>query len=62
MPRYDYKCESCESEIEVSHSMTEKYSTPCEKCGGEMTKQISGGSGVHFKGTGFYETDYKEKT
>jgi putative FmdB family regulatory protein len=62
MPNYDYECNQCRSVIEVNHSMKESYKEPCQKCGGNMVKCISGGVGVHFKGSGFYETDYKEKS
>jgi putative FmdB family regulatory protein len=60
MPTYDYKCASCCHEEEVSHKIIEEPLIKCPRCfKSEMTKKISGGLALHFKGTGFYKTDYK---
>lgn len=62
MPTYDYICLSCGKEQEVFHSMNENKLRFCTECNeGVLQKQISKGSGIIFKGTGFYETDYKRK-
>jgi putative FmdB family regulatory protein len=62
MPTYDYKCPKCDLVIQIIHKMSETYSPRCVTCEDEeMKKVISGGAGVHFKGSGFYETDYKKK-
>jgi putative FmdB family regulatory protein len=62
MPRYDYKCRECGNEFEEFHSMTSETKVKCSSCKSEeCTKMISGGIGVKFNGTGFYETDYKNK-
>jgi putative FmdB family regulatory protein len=62
MPTYDYICLSCGEEHEIFHSMNENHSRQCTGCKeGVLQKQISRGSGLVFKGTGFYETDYKRK-
>ena len=62
MPTYSYECEKC-GEFETRQSMTEDAFTVCPKCGGNKIRRIIGkGGGVIFKGSGFYETDYKKKT
>ena len=60
-PTYDYACEHCNTVNEHYHSITFKGTVRCFKCGKPMKKLISGGSGIIFKGSGFYETDYKRK-
>jgi len=61
MPTYDYRCEECGYEFEKFQSMTEPPVKKCPKCGGKVQKLIGTGAGVIFKGSGFYETDYKRK-
>ena len=61
MPTYNFKCTKCEHEFEVMLPMTHKKNPKCEKCKKKTEKLISGGAGVIFKGTGFYETDYRRK-
>lgn len=62
MPTYDYICNACKQSHEIFHSMSEAQKTQCPSCKKDaLEKQISGGSGIIFKGTGFYETDYKKK-
>ncbi len=62
MPTYDYACKKCEEVFEVFHNMTATPEVTCEKCGStDVEKQIGAGAGLVFKGSGFYETDYKKK-
>jgi len=61
MPHYDYKCLTCAKISEQFHKPFETFNISCEKCGEIMMKCISAGIGLHFKGSGFYETDYKGK-
>ena len=61
MPTYDYKCPKCETVFEVVHKMSARHVAKCPKCGTRAERQLSGGHGIVFKGTGFYETDYKRK-
>ncbi len=60
MPNYDYKCLDCGHVFEVFQSMTEDPISACEKCGGSVKRLIGSGAGIIFKGSGFYETDYKK--
>ena len=59
MPTYDYKCKKCGNVFEVFHSMNSEPIKVCPKCGGEVKKLIGAGAGTIFKGSGFYQTDYK---
>ncbi len=59
MPTYEYKCNKCEEIFEIFQKITDPPLEECPVCGGELTKLISGGIGVIFKGSGFYSTDSK---
>lgn len=62
MPTYDYECQKCEHAFEKMQTMSAGKLRKCPKCGALKLKRLIGsGSGVIFKGTGFYETDYKRK-
>lgn len=63
MPTYDYYCKACDKALEVFQSISAERLTVCPECDkrGKITRKISGGSGIIFKGSGFYETDYKSK-
>ena len=59
MPTYEYKCPKCGTRFERFQRMTAPPALPCPKCGTNAQRLISGGHGLVFKGSGFYETDYK---
>ena len=60
MPTYDYKCKACEHEMEAFHSMSADPLKDCPACGKpELKRQIGPGAGLLFKGSGFYQTDYR---
>lgn len=62
MPTYDYLCEKCGHTLEVLQGINDKKLKKCPKCGEpKLVRQIGSGGGIIFKGTGFYETDYKKK-
>jgi len=62
MPTYDYECSSCNSVIELFQKITDNHEKRCPECGKEsLTRLISAGGGVIFKGAGFYQNDYKNK-
>ena len=62
MPTYDYKCQACEYEFEEFQSITAKPIRKCPECGKMKVKRLIGtGAGVIFKGSGFYETDYRSE-
>jgi putative FmdB family regulatory protein len=58
MPTYGYRCGECGHELEVVQSMSDAPLRACPKCGGPLGKMLYP-VGVHFKGSGFYSTDYK---
>lgn len=62
MPNYDYECSGCGHTFEVLQSMTDAKLKKCPKCKKDKLHRLIGsGSGMIFKGTGFYQTDYKNK-
>ena len=61
MPTYEYKREDG-SVFEVFQSMNDDALTNCPDTGQSVKRMISGGGGVVYKGTGFYNTDYKNKS
>lgn len=60
MPNYDYECLGCGDRFEVFQSMAEEPLKSCPKCGQSVKRLIGGGGGILFKGSGFYQTDYKK--
>ncbi len=61
MPTYTYQCTECGHAFNLFHGMMENGTRPCTECGAESKRQIGMGAGLIFKGSGFYETDYKKK-
>lgn len=60
MPTYDYLCEACSHEFELFQQMSAPVETVCPECGKESLRRLVGtGGGILFKGSGFYETDYR---
>ena len=59
MPTYDYECSDCGHRFEEFHSMSANPVSVCPKCGGKVQRLIGSGAGVLFKGSGFYQTDYR---
>lgn len=63
MPTYVYECSVCGYHFEKFQSITEKPLRKCPACKKNKAKRlISGGGGVLFKGSGFYQTDYRSKS
>ncbi len=60
MPSYDYDCSSCNQTFEVFQSIMAPSLEACPTCGGKVQRRIHGGTGLIFKGSGFYLTDYKK--
>lgn len=61
MPTYQYRCTQCGHEFEEFQKMTDEPLSKCPECGGKPQRLISGGSGLLFKGGGFYITDYRSE-
>lgn len=63
MPTYDYQCSACGHEWELFQSMNDSPVKSCPKCPKRKARRLLGiGAGLIFKGSGFYETDYKQKS
>lgn len=61
MPNYEYECQACGHAFEKFQYMTEQPIKKCPKCNKDKAKRlISAGSGIIFKGSGFYATDYRK--
>ena len=62
-PTYEYECGACEHRFEEFQSMSDAPLKKCPKCGKRRLIRLLGtGAGIIFKGSGFYETDYRKKT
>lgn len=59
MPTYDYKCPDCGNVFEEFQSIKSEPIAKCPNCGHVAKRMISAGTGLIFKGSGFYITDYK---
>ena len=60
MPTYEYECDACGHEFEAFQSMSDKALRQCPSCKKRKLRRLIGtGAGLIFKGSGFYETDYK---
>ena len=63
MPTYDYRCNACGHELEIFQSMSEGPKRKCPECGAlKLQRLIGTGAGILFKGSGFYETDYRSSS
>jgi len=61
MPTYEYECSHCGHTFELSQKMTDKPLEKCPECKKKVRRLIGSGSGIIFKGSGFYATDYRKK-
>lgn len=62
MPTYDYRCTICKHEFEQFQSMKDKALTKCPNCGKKALERLIGtGAALLFKGSGFYQTDYRSE-
>jgi len=60
MPTYDYECAACKHTWDEFQSMSAKPTKKCPKCGKlKANRKIGAGAGIIFKGSGFYQTDYR---
>lgn len=60
MPTYDYECSACGHTFDELQSFSEPALTKCPKCKkNKLVRLFGGGGAVIFKGSGFYETDYR---
>ena len=63
MPTYEYMCENCGNEFEQFQTIKARPIRRCPKCGKTALKRLIGvGAGVIFRGSGFYQTDYRSES
>jgi putative FmdB family regulatory protein len=63
MPTYDYECDACGHTFELFQSISEPVQKKCPKCGKLKLRRLFGtGAAVVFKGSGFYQTDYRSES
>jgi len=63
MPTYEYRCEGCGHEFEELQSFKDEPLKVCPKCHEERLRRLFGtGAAILFKGSGFYETDYRSES
>ncbi|MCX5700279.1 MAG: FmdB family transcriptional regulator [Candidatus Omnitrophica bacterium] len=62
MPTYEYECANCNKIFEIFQKMSDKALDKCPKCHKKISRLIGGGSGIIFKGSGFYATDYRKSS
>ncbi len=63
MPTYDYECDACDHKFELYQSITANPEKKCPKCKKMKLRRLIGtGAAVVFKGSGFYQTDYRSES
>lgn len=63
MPTYEYHCDACSHEFEEFQSIKDAPLKRCPECGrNRLRRLISGGAAIVFKGSGFYQTDYRSES
>src|SRR5437764_15342593 len=63
MPTYDYVCDSCKHEFEAFESIKADPQTVCPECSEtKLRRKIGAGAAILFKGSGFYQTDYRSES
>lgn len=62
MPTYEYECSKCGHQFEKFEPITSEPKSICPVCKGNCKRLISAGAGVIFKGSGFYQTDYRSES
>jgi putative FmdB family regulatory protein len=63
MPTYEYRCHACDNKWEEFQSIKAEPTKKCPKCKKAKAERIiSAGGGILFKGTGFYQTDYRSES
>ncbi len=63
MPTYDYRCDACEHAFDQFQSITAEPLKKCPSCGKSKLRRLIGtGGGIIFKGSGFYQTDYRSES
>ncbi|MDZ4849487.1 MAG: FmdB family zinc ribbon protein [Pirellulaceae bacterium] len=63
MPTYDYECDACDHKFELFQSIMAPVEKTCPKCKKKKLRRLIGtGAAIVFKGSGFYQTDYRSES
>ena len=63
MPTYDYECDACQHKFEEYQNFSDEMLKKCPKCKKKKLRRLIGtGAAVVFKGSGFYQTDYRSES
>jgi putative FmdB family regulatory protein len=63
MPTYEYQCDACQHNFDEFQSINDKPLKKCPRCGKPKLRRVFGtGAAVIFKGSGFYQTDYRSES
>jgi putative FmdB family regulatory protein len=63
MPTYEYHCDACDYNFDEFQSIKDDPLKKCPKCGKLKLRRVFGtGAGIIFKGSGFYQTDYRSES
>ena len=63
MPTYDYQCDACDHEFELFQRISDDPQKKCPECGKNKLRRLFGtGAAIVFKGSGFYQTDYRSES
>ncbi|HAS50308.1 MAG TPA: FmdB family transcriptional regulator [Gammaproteobacteria bacterium] len=60
MPIYEYRCQSCNHDLEVMQKLSDPELSDCPSCGQPQLKKLISAVGFRLKGSGWYETDFKK--
>lgn len=62
MPTYDYECEACGHALEIFQGINDPVKKKCPECKkSKLKRQFGTGAAIVFKGSGFYQTDYRSE-
>ena len=62
MPTYDYECNACGHTLEIFQGINDPVKKKCPECGKQkLQRQFGTGAAIVFKGSGFYQTDYRSE-
>ncbi|MEM6998252.1 MAG: zinc ribbon domain-containing protein [Pseudomonadota bacterium] len=61
MPIYEYKCDDCDHRLEKLQKISDDPIKSCPECGEETLRKLVSAAAFKLKGTGWYETDFKDK-
>ena len=62
MPTYEYECKKCGHLFDAFQSIKDEPLKTCPKCKGRVKRLVGTGAGIIFKGSGFYQTDYRSES